>query len=225
MTDLNALKAENLFELEASVLGEKLREYDFPWQILPHLKHILPTLGETLKEQGYREIAPQVWAAEDVTIAPSASIQGPCIIGADTEIRHCAYIRGNVLIGSKCVVGNSSELKNCVLFDRVQVPHYNYVGDAILGKGAHLGAGSIISNLKSDKKNIVITLNGEPLETGLRKFGAMVGDWVEVGCGSVLNPGTVIGRESRVYPLSCVRGIVPEKHIFKQADKIVPIRE
>lgn len=221
--DINALKAENLFDLGACVLGERLREYAFPWEILPQLKHILPALGEALKEQGYQEIAPQVWAAEDVTIAPSASIQGPCIIGAGTEIRHCAYIRGNVLIGSKCVVGNSSELKNCVLFDRVQVPHYNYVGDAILGKGAHLGAGSIISNLKSDKKNIVLSLNGETLETGLRKFGAMVGDWVEVGCGSVLNPGTIIGRESRIYPLSCVRGIVPEKHIYKGSDKIVPI--
>ncbi|MBE6932107.1 MAG: UDP-N-acetylglucosamine pyrophosphorylase [Ruminococcaceae bacterium] len=221
--DINTLKAENLFDLGGSVLGEKLREYTFPWEILPQLKKILPALGEAMKEQGYQEIAPQVWVAEDVTIAPSASIQGPCIIGAGTEIRHCAYIRGNVLIGSKCVVGNSSELKNCVLFDLVQVPHYNYVGDAILGKGAHLGAGSIISNLKSDKKNIVLSMNGETLETGLRKFGAMVGDWVEVGCGSVLNPGTIIGRESRVYPLSCVRGIVPEKHIFKQADKIVPI--
>ena len=223
MMNSNALKAENLFDLGASVLGETLREYTFPWEILPQLKHILPTLGQALTEQGYQEIAPQVWVAEDVTIAPTASIQGPCIIGAGTEIRHCAYIRGNVLIGSKCVVGNSSELKNCVLFDRVQVPHYNYVGDAILGKGAHLGAGSIISNLKSDKKNIVLSLNGETLETGLRKFGAMVGDWVEVGCGSVLNPGTIIGRESRIYPLSCVRGIVPEKHIFKKADQIVPI--
>ena len=221
--DINGLKAEKLFDLQASVLGEKLREYCFPWEILPRLKEILPALGEALKDQGYREIAPQVWAAEDVSIAASASIQGPCIIGAGTEIRHCAYIRGNVLIGRKCVVGNSTELKNCILFDHVQVPHYNYVGDAVLGKGAHLGAGSVISNLKSDKKNILISLNGETLETGLRKFGALVGDGTEVGCGCVLNPGTIIGRECRIYPLSSVRGIVPEKHIYKQADQIVPI--
>lgn len=223
--DINELKVEQLFDLQASVLGEKLRECGFPWEILPRLKQILPALCEELKAQGYREIAPQVWAGEDVTIAPTASIQGPCIIGAGTEIRHCAYIRGNVLIGRKCVVGNSTELKNCVLFDCVQVPHYNYVGDAVLGKGAHLGAGSIISNLKSDKKTIVLSLHGEKLETGLRKFGAMVGDGVEVGCGCVLNPGTIIGRGCRIYPLNSVRGVVPEKHIYKKADSIVPIRE
>lgn len=222
--DIHELKAGNLFDLQASVLGPKLREYAFPWEILPRLKEILPALGEALKSQGYQEIAPQVWAAENVIIAPTASIQGPCIIGKGTEIRHCAYIRGNVLIGRKCVVGNSTELKNCVLFDCVQVPHYNYVGDAVLGKGAHLGAGSIISNLKSDKKPIVLSLHGEKLETGLRKFGAMVGDGVEVGCGCVLNPGTIIGRGCRIYPLNSVRGIVPEEHIYKKADAIVPIK-
>ena len=221
--DINELKAEKLFDLQASVLGEKLCEYRYPWEILPHLKEILPALGEELETCGYRQIAPQVWAGEDVSIAATASIQGPCIIGAGTEIRHCAYIRGDVLIGKKCVVGNSTELKNSVLFDCVQVPHYNYVGDAVLGKGAHLGAGSVISNLKSDKKNIVISHNGETLETGLRKFGALVGDGTEVGCGCVLNPGTIVGRECRIYPLSSVRGVVPEKHIYKQADQIVPI--
>lgn len=221
--DMTVWKAENLFDLQATELGEKLSENRYPWEILPHLKEIIPALGETLEARGYRQIAPQVWVGEDVSIAATACIQGPCIIGAGTEIRHCAYIRGNVLIGEKCVVGNSTELKNCVLFDRVQAPHYNYVGDALLGKGAHMGAGSIISNLKSDGKNIRVSLNGETLETGLRKFGALVGDGTEVGCGCVLNPGTIIGRGCRVYPLSSVRGFIPEKHIYKQADEIVPI--
>jgi NDP-sugar pyrophosphorylase family protein len=178
-------------------------------------------LGEKLDKTLYREVAPQVWVHVTATVAPTAFLGTPCIIGAGTEVRHCAFIRGNALIGEGCVVGNSVELKNVILFDGVQVPHYNYVGDSILGYKSHMGAGSLTSNVKSDKSLVVVRDGSEAIETGLKKMGAMLGDLVEVGCNSVLNPGTVIGRESNIYPLSSVRGTVPEKSIWKSSGVVV----
>lgn len=214
----------NLFDTQASEISPYLAECTFPWEILPVLKQILSALEKSLKQKGYREIKPQIWAGENTVISPTAVLNGPCIIGHGTEIRHCAYIRGNVIIGNQCVIGNSTELKNAVLFDNVQVPHYNYVGDSILGKNVHLGAGTILSNLKSDRTNVSITLPTGKLDTGLRKFGALIGDRTEIGCGCVLNPGTIIGRECRVHPLNSVRGWIPEKHIYKSREEVIPVR-
>ena len=178
-------------------------------------------IGKGLSEEEYDKLADDIWVAKDATVFPSAYIAGPAIIGHKTEVRHGAYIRGKALVGNNCVVGNSTELKNVIIFDNVQVPHYNYVGDSILGYRSHMGAGSITSNVKSDKTNVCVNLKNKKIETGLKKFGAMLGDFVEVGCNSVLNPGTVIGRNSNIYPLSSVRGVVPENSIFKTQDKIV----
>jgi NDP-sugar pyrophosphorylase family protein len=203
----------DLYDLDHSLAGEYLQQYTYPWEALGGIKEMIVALGGRLGEE-YTEIAPQVWVHKTAKIAPTAFLGAPCIIGANTEVRHCAFVRGSALVGENCVVGNSVELKNVILFDNVQVPHYNYVGDSILGYKAHMGAGSITSNVKSDKSLVVI--HTEPaIPTGIKKVGAMLGDFVEVGCNSVLNPGTVIGRNSNVYPLSCVRGVIPANSIYK----------
>ena len=202
----------------ASVLFE---ENTYPWEVLPKIHDFIMEVGMLLSKDEYEEVKEHVWVAKSAMVAPTAYINGPAIIGPDAEIRHCAFIRGNAIVGEGAVVGNSTELKNVILFDKVQVPHYNYVGDSILGYKSHMGAGSICSNVKSDKKLVVVKDGDEKIETGLKKFGAMLGDHVEVGCGSVLNPGTVIGRNSNIYPLSPVRGCVPADSIYKNAKEIV----
>lgn len=214
-------KIRELYDLSHTIAGEYLEQYEFPWEILPHIGEIIRELGKKLPEEEYEYRDGDVWIHKSVKVAPTASITGPAIIGKDTEIRQCAFIRGSALVGEGAVVGNSTELKNVILFNKVQVPHYNYVGDSVLGYKAHMGAGSITSNVKSDKKLVVVKGDGEELETGLKKFGAMLGDEVEVGCGSVLNPGTVVGPHSNIYPLSSVRGVVPADSIFKNSKEIV----
>lgn len=213
-------KITELYDLSHTLAAEYLRGFVYPWEALKGIKELIISLGGSLGED-FTEVSPQVWAHKTAKIAPTAYLGAPCIIGAETEVRHCAFIRGSALVGEGCVVGNSVELKNVILFDKVQVPHYNYVGDSILGYKAHMGAGSITSNVKSDKTLVVIHCDPE-IPTGIKKVGAMLGDFVEVGCNSVLNPGTVIGRNSNVYPLSCVRGMVPENTIFKTGGVIVP---
>ena len=209
-----------LFDLEYTIAKEYLKQYTYPWEALKGIKALILQLGPELGED-YEEVSPTVWVHRTATVAPTAFLGAPCIIGAGTEVRHCAFIRGSALVGENCVVGNSVELKNVILFDKVQVPHYNYVGDSILGYKAHMGAGSLTSNVKSDRTLVTVKNGDEKIETGLKKFGAMVGDFVEVGCNSVLNPGTVVGRNSNVYPLSSVRGTVPENSIFKTGGIIV----
>lgn len=212
---------KDLFDLEHTQAKEYLSAFQYPWEALGGLKEYIVSVGKTLAKEEYEEISANVWVHKSATVAPSAQIHAPCIIGEGTEVRQCAFIRGSVFIGRNCVVGNSTELKNAVLFDGVQVPHYNYVGDSILGYKAHMGAGSITSNVKSDKSPVVIRHGNERMETGLKKVGAMLGDFAEIGCNSVLNPGTVIGKNSNVYPLSCVRGTVAENSIYKSANDIV----
>ncbi|MCI6296823.1 MAG: UDP-N-acetylglucosamine pyrophosphorylase [Eubacteriales bacterium] len=198
--------------------------FSYPWQALAGIKQLILDLGKQLGSD-YTEISPTVWVHKTATIAPTAYLGAPCIIGAGTEVRHCAFIRGSALVGENCVVGNSVELKNVILFDNVQVPHYNYVGDSILGYKSHMGAGSLTSNVKSDKTLVVVKSKDEQIPTGLKKFGAMLGDFVEVGCNSVLNPGTVIGPHSNIYPTSCVRGVVPPDSIWKTGGNIVAKRK
>ena len=210
-----------LYDLSHSLAGEYLSGFDYPWQALKGIKDLILELGASLNDE-YEEVAPTVWVHKTATVAPTAFLGAPCIIGANTEVRHCAFIRGSALVGENCVVGNSVELKNVILFDNVQVPHYNYVGDSILGYKSHMGAGSITSNVKSDKTLVVVKNGTEQIETGLKKFGAMLGDFVEVGCNSVLNPGTVIGKHSNIYPTSCVRGMIPENSIWKTGGVVVP---
>jgi len=212
---------EELFDLKHTEASSLLAGCKYPWEALPLIGSYIKELGKTLSESEYDHPAEFVWIAKSAVVAPTAYINGPCIIGPETEVRHCAFIRGNALVGKGCVVGNSTELKNVILFDKVQVPHYNYVGDSILGYKAHMGAGAITSNVKSDKKLVVVKNGDERMETGLKKFGAMIGDQVEVGCNSVLNPGTVIGRESHIYPLSSVRGQVPAESIYKHRGEVV----
>ncbi len=214
------LKTTELFDLTHTLAGSFLAGFEYPWQALPGIKDLILELGPRL-EEGYREVSPAVWVHNTAVVAPTAFLGAPCIIGPKTEVRHCAFIRGSALVGESCVVGNSVELKNVILFDRVQVPHYNYVGDSILGCKAHMGAGSLTSNVKSDKTLVVIKNGPEQIPTGLKKVGAMVGDYVEVGCNSVLNPGTVIGKNSNIYPASSVRGTVPENCIFKTGGIVV----
>lgn len=214
-------KITKLFDLEQTVAKEYLMEFEYPWEALEGISEEILSLIEVLDQSEYKEIGTNIWAHDTTVIAPSASITGPCIIGANTEVRHCAFIRGNALIGNNCVVGNSTELKNVILFNNVQVPHYNYVGDSILGYKAHMGAGSITSNVKSDQTLVEVKCNGETISTGRKKVGAILGDCVEIGCGSVLNPGTIIGRNSSVYPLTAVRGVVPEASIVKTVDQII----
>ena len=216
------MKIAQLYDLEHTLAKEYLAGFQYPWQALAGISDLITKLGPTLGED-YREYKPGIWVHKSAKIYPSAYLGAPCIIGANTEVRHCAFIRGSALVGENCVVGNSTELKNVILFDGVQVPHYNYVGDSILGYKAHMGAGSITSNVKSDKSLVVIH-GQEDIPTGIKKVGAMLGDFVEVGCNSVLNPGTVIGRCSNVYPTSCVRGVVPENSIYKKNDTIVAKR-
>ena len=217
------LTTSELFDLNHSLAGSWLASFPFPWQALAGIHDLILTLGASL-DGDYEERSPQVWVHRTAKVAPSAYLGAPCIIGAGTEIRHCAFIRGNALVGEGCVVGNSVELKNVILFDNVQVPHFNYVGDSILGYKSHMGAGSVTSNVKSDQSPVVVKNGDEHIPTGLMKFGAMLGDHVEVGCNSVLNPGTVVGRCSNIYPTSCVRGVVPEKHIWKNNGTVVAKR-
>ena len=209
------MKITELYDLNHTKASEYLKTFEYPWQALAGLKDFIVKLGASLDKEEYKEISPQVWVHKSAKIFPSAYIGAPCIIGENTEVRHCAFIRGSALVGSNCVVGNSTELKNIILFDNVQVPHYNYVGDSILGYKSHMGAGSITSNVKSDKTLVTVKIGDKKIATGLKKFGAMLGDYVEVGCNSVLNPGTVIGKNTNVYPLSCVRGAIPADSIYK----------
>lgn len=215
------LTINDLYDLSHSMAGEYLAGFTYPWEALDGIKELILKIGATLSEDEYDHPSEDVWIAKDAKVYPNNYIAGPCIIGHETEVRPGAFVRGSALVGNKCVVGNSTELKNVILFDNVQVPHYNYVGDSILGYKSHMGAGSITSNVKSDKKLVVIKNEGELIETGRKKVGAMLGDRVEVGCNSVLNPGTVIGRDSNVYPVSCVRGVIPANSIYKEAKKIV----
>lgn len=212
---------QELYTLDETIARELFEGKTYPWEILPLIKEFIISLGKTLSPEEYEQVKEDVWIARDAKVAPTASISGPAIIGKGAQIRQCAFIRGSAIVGEGAVVGNSTELKNVILFNRVQVPHYNYVGDSILGYKAHMGAGSITSNVKADKKPVVVKGGGEQLETGLKKFGAMLGDNVEVGCNSVLNPGTVVGKNSNIYPLSCVRGVIPSGHIFKNNKEIV----
>ena len=214
-------KILNLYNLEETMARELLETATYPWEVLPKISEFIIKLGNTLDPNKYEKRAENIWIAKTAKVAPTAYINGPAIIGENAEIRHCAFIRGNAIVGEGAVVGNSTELKNVILFNKVQVPHYNYVGDSILGYKAHMGAGSITSNVKSDKKLVVVKNGEDRIETGIKKFGAMLGDNVEVGCGSVLNPGTVIGRNTNVYPLSCVRGVVKENSIYKNKNEIV----
>ena len=218
------LKTSALFDLSHTLAGDYLSQFEYPWEALDGIKELIISLGPALGED-YEERAPQVWVHKTAKVFPSAWLGVPCIIGPDTEVRHCAFIRGSALVGAGCVVGNSVELKNVILFDSVQTPHYNYVGDSILGYKSHMGAGSITSNVKSDKTLVVVKNEGTAIETGRKKFGAMLGDFVEVGCNSVLNPGTVIGPHSNIYPVSCVRGTVPADSIYKTGGVIVPKRK
>ena len=214
------LKTAALYDYNHSLAGQYLAGFEYPWQALKGIKDLILSLGETLGDE-YEEVLPSVWVHKTAVIAPTAFLGAPSIIGPGTEVRHCAFIRGSALVGENCVVGNSVELKNVILFDNVQVPHFNYVGDSILGYKSHMGAGSVTSNVKSDKSPVVVKSAGEQIPTGLKKFGAMLGDYVEVGCNSVLNPGTVIGRNSNVYPTSCVRGVIPEGSIWKNDGTVV----
>ena len=220
-------KIKELYNLEKTIAKELLEKAEYPWEVLPQIKEFIIKLGETLNKDKYDQIEENIWVAKTARIAKTAYIKGPAIICDDAEIRHCAFIRGNAIVGKNAVVGNSTELKNVILFDNVQVPHYNYVGDSILGYKSHMGAGSITSNVKSDKKLVVIKNRetGETIETNLKKVGAMIGDYVEVGCGSILNPGTVIGRNTNIYPLSSVRGVVKENSIYKKQSEIVEKRD
>ena len=216
------LKITELYDLTHTQAGEYLSQFTYPWEALKGIKDMILTLGKTLGEE-YTEVSENVWVHKTAKVAPTAFLGAPCIIGANTEVRHCAFVRGSALVGENCVVGNSVELKNVILFDNVQTPHYNYVGDSILGYKSHMGAGSITSNVKSDKTLVVIH-GEEEIPTGQKKVGALLGDFVEVGCNSVLNPGTVVGRNSSIYPLSCVRGVVPANSIYKASGKIAAKR-
>ncbi len=217
------LKIVDLYDLSHSLAGEWLRQFTYPWEALGGIGDLILKLGETLDPAQYDRPQENVWIAKDAAVAPSASITGPCIIGPGAEVRHCAFIRGNALVGAGCVVGNSTELKNVILFDQVQVPHYNYVGDSILGYKAHMGAGSITSNVKGDKSLVVVKdPAGDLYPTGRKKVGALVGDGAEIGCNAVLNPGTVVGRRSAVYPTVCARGVIPPDSILKASGEVVP---
>lgn len=217
-------KIVNLYDLTQTIAGEYLAQFTYPWEALGGISDFIREIGPKLDPEVYEKRGEDIWVAKSATIAPTASLNGPLIIDEDVEVRQCAFIRGSAIVGKGSVVGNSTELKNVIIFNSVQVPHYNYVGDSILGYKSHMGAGSITSNVKSDKTLVVVKDkfdSGEEIETGREKFGAMLGDHVEVGCNSVLNPGTVIGRECNVYPLSSVRGVIPAEHIFKDAQHVV----
>jgi len=221
MTIMDITKAFGLFDLRETIAAQLFEGLTNPWEVLPKIHDFILQLGETLSADLYEKRGDDIWIARNAVVAPTASLNGPLIIDQEAEVRHCAYIRGNAIVGKGAVVGNSTELKNVILFNKVQVPHYNYVGDSILGYRAHLGAGSITSNVKSDKTLVAVKRGEISIDTGLKKMGAIIGDGVEVGCNSVLNPGTVIGRNSNIYPISRVRGIVPENCVYKDAEHIV----
>lgn len=212
---------KDLYDLDHTLAAPYLKKFTYPWEALEGLSDFIINLGKTLNPAEYNEVSEYVWVHKTALVFDSAYLAAPCIIGPGTEVRHCAFIRGSALVGAGCVVGNSVELKNVILFDNVETPHYNYVGDSILGWHAHMGAGSITSNVKSDRTNIVVHCGDEAIETNRRKFGAMLGDYVEVGCNSVLNPGSVIGPHTNIYPVSCVRGVIPENSIYKTGGIIV----
>ena len=214
-------KIKNLYNLDETIAKPLLKNLTYPWEALPKISEFIIELGNKLDKEIYELKGENIWIAKSANIYPTAYIKGPAIIGENAEVRHCAFIRGNAIVGNNAVVGNSTELKNVILFNNVQVPHYNYVGDSILGYKAHMGAGSITSNVKSDKKLVIVKNSEETIETGLKKFGAMIGDNVEVGCGSVLNPGSVIGKNTNIYPLSSVRSVVPANSIYKKQNEIV----
>ena len=211
-----------LYDLGHTAAKDYLTQFEYPWEALKGIKQMIIELGATLDPAEYTEVSENVWVHKTANVFPSAYLGAPCIVGPNTEVRHCAFVRGSALIGENCVVGNSVELKNVILFDHVQVPHYNYVGDSILGYYAHMGAGSITSNVKADRLPVVVQSSEEDIETGMKKFGAMLGDYAEIGCNTVMNPGTVIGRHSNVYPVCCVRGVVPHASIYKTGGVIVP---
>ncbi|MBO5142431.1 MAG: UDP-N-acetylglucosamine pyrophosphorylase [Clostridia bacterium] len=215
------LKNEELFDLNQTIAKELIQSKVYPWEVLAEIKEYILKLGNELSTEIYDKIGEGIWIAKNAKISKTAEINGPCIIDEEAEIRHCAFIRGSAIIGKNCVVGNSTELKNCILFNKVQVPHFNYIGDSILGYKSHMGAGAITSNVKSDKTLVKIKADDEVIETGLKKFGAMLGDNVEVGCNSVLCPGTIIGRNTNVYPLSMVRSVVGENQIYKDNSNII----
>ena len=222
--EIEAAKISNLYNLEETIAGKLFEGATYPWEVLPKISAFIVELGNQLSSEEYEKRGENVWVAKSAKVAPTAYINGPAIIGKESEIRHCALIRGNAIVGEGAVVGNSTELKNVVLFNKVQVPHYNYVGDSILGYRAHMGAGSITSNVKSDKTLVVVKDGEDQIPTGLKKFGAMLGDCVEVGCNSVLNPGTVVGRNAQIYPTSCVRGVIRANSIYKKQGEIVEKR-
>lgn len=214
-------KIENLYNLNETIAKDIFEGATYPWEVLPKIEDFIINLGKQLDKNEYEEKEGNIWIAKSAKVAPTAYIAGPAIIGKNAEVRHCAFVRGKAIVGEGAVVGNSTELKNVILFNKVQVPHYNYVGDSILGYKAHMGAGSITSNVKSDKKLVIVKNKEEQIETGLKKFGAMIGDEVEVGCGSILNPGSVIGKHTNIYPLSSVRGVVAENSIYKNKNEII----
>ncbi|MCR5238304.1 MAG: UDP-N-acetylglucosamine pyrophosphorylase [Lachnospiraceae bacterium] len=223
---MDGVRIKDLYTLEESMAGEWLSGFEYPWEALKEIGYIIKKLARHLDLDIYEKKGDEIWIARSARIWPTVSVTGPCIIGENTEVRQCAFIRGNALVGNDCVVGNSTELKNVILFNHVQVPHYNYVGDSILGSYVHMGAGSITSNVKSDKQPVAVKniSSGEMIETGLKKFGAMLGDHVEVGCNTVLNPGTVIGKNTNIYPVSSVRGVIPSDSIYKSKDEIIKKR-
>ena len=213
-------KIKNLYNLEETITKDLLEKFEYPWEALPEISKFILEIGPMLDKDIYEQKGENIWIAKSANVYPSAYIKGPAIIGENAEVRHCAFIRGNAIVGNGAVVGNSTELKNVILFNKVQVPHYNYVGDSILGYKAHMGAGSITSNVRSDKKLVVVKDENEKIETGLKKVGAMIGDGVEVGCGSILNPGSVVGKNTNIYPLSSVRCVVPPNSIYKNQNEI-----
>lgn len=219
--NINDLMTEKILDLSQTIAADIFKEILYPWEALPKISEFIIKIGNTLPKEEYEQRGENIWVARSARIMPTAYLGGPLIIGPNTEVRHCAFIRGSAIIGENCVIGNSSELKNCIIFNHAQVPHYNYIGDSILGYYSHLGAGAKTSNLKSDKTNVKIRLDQESIETGIKKFGAIVGDHVEVGCNAILNPGTVIGRETIIYPLSMVRGYIKNNSIYKNQNEIV----
>ena len=221
---MKELTIEELYTLDETIARDIFEGVTYPWEVLPKIGSFILELGAKLSEDEYEKQGENVWIAQNATVAPTAYINGPAIIGKDAQIRHCAFIRGNAIVGEGAVVGNSTELKNVILFNKVQVPHYNYVGDSILGYKAHMGAGSITSNVKSDKTLATVKTPNGAIETGLKKFGAMLGDEVEVGCGSVLNPGTVVGKHTNIYPLSMVREFIPANSIYKKRGEVAEKR-
>lgn len=221
---MKELTVKELYNLDETIAKDIFEGVTYPWEVLPKISEFIVKLGSTLSEEEYDKVGDDVWIAKSANVFPSAYVHGPAIIEKDAEVRHCAFIRGNAIVGEGAVVGNSTELKNVILFNKVQVPHYNYVGDSVLGFKSHMGAGSITSNVKSDKKLVVVKTPEGGIETGMKKFGAMLGDCVEVGCGSVLNPGSVIGSHTDIYPLSMVRGFVPGNSIYKKQGEVVEKR-